>query len=207
MGAISGIYDSDYLAPVAKIKENLSIWTLGAWSHYAIQYEEPIGPGPNSQVDMCVQGGVTNIAALGSIVKQVVTVLQLNDYEFLHVRFEPIDNVEGIIWEQAGTLKFASKNVQSKTDRYTRLWDPTMASTTFWVLGLNRDMNLQVSNPLNYAQPKARFQFWGIRYILVPWDFSALPANTQALLRQGDLATVRAQIGTTTWLPAEGRAS
>lgn len=205
MPLMSGIYDSAYMQPVAKIKENLTIWTLGQWSHYTIEYQEPIPPSPASVVDMVVQAGVTTIAANATIGRRVVTILQLNDAEFLHVRFAPIDNVEGVIWEQGGQQKLAARNIHSRVDRMTKYWDPTYSTTTFFILGLNRDMNLECRNPMGYALPAARFMFWGNRMSLKPIDLAGIPSAIKTKLSAGDLATVRQYIGTTTWLPAEGR--
>lgn len=207
MPTLSGIYDSAEIQPVAKIKDNMSIWSLGKWNHYMIEHQEPISPGPASIVDMVAQAGATTLAANGTIQKRIVTILQLNDYEFLQVRFEPIDNVEGVIWELSGQQSHASRNIHSRVDRNTRKWDPTMASTTFFILGLNRDMNLEARNPMGYALPAARFQFWGVRNILSAWDLSLFSAQQKTKLAAGDRETVRNLIGPTCWLPAEGRQS
>lgn len=207
MPVLSGIYDSDYIQPAAKIKENLSILSLSKWAHYRIDYQEPIAPGPASIVDMVVQAAATSIAANGTIAKRVVTILQVNDSEFLHVRYEPIDNVEGLVWEQAGQQKSSSRNIHSRVDKMTRNWDPFLSSTTFFVLGLNRDMNLECRNPMGYAVPAARFQFFGIRYILSLLNMAGVPVPDQTKLANGEIDAVRKYIGTTTWVPAEGRQS
>ncbi len=206
MPQLSGIYDSAPIQPIARIKDNLSILTLGKWEHYIIDYQEPLPPGPASQVEMVSASGATTIAANGTIQKRIVTVLQLDDLEFLHVRFEPLVPVEGLIWEQSGTEKFHAKNVHARVDRYTRQYDPYLATTTFFVLGINRDMNLEVRNPLGYALPIAPFQFWGYRMVLTAWDFTGISTSDLKALKAGNVETVRHYIGPTTWLPAEGRA-
>jgi len=205
MPELSGIYDSATIQPVAKIKENLSIWTLGRWQHYKIEFLEPIPPGPASIVEMVSLSGATRLAGAGTIAKRIIQVLQLNDYEFVHLRWEPLDNVEGVLWEQAGQARFFTANIHARVDRNTRLWDPNLTSTTFWVLGRNRDMNLEVRNPLQYAIAIARFIFFGYRMILVDIDLSGVPSPDKAKLEKGDLDTVRKYIGATTWLPAEGK--
>lgn len=209
MGALSGIYDSDWIQPVARIKENLSVWTFGKWAHFIVEYCEPIPPGPASTVDMIVQAGVTTLAAGGTIAKRVVTILQLSENEMLHLRWEPLDNIEGVLWEQSGTAKFNSNNIQSRVNRLTRDWDPHLVSTTFWIMGYNRDMNLEVRNPMQYAIPTARFLFWGYRMVLKPWIFDHIPDDIRGRERlklfDGDLEAVKKWIGATTWLPAEGR--
>ncbi len=207
MGALSGIYDADYIQPVAKVKENLSILTLGNWSHYSIEYIEPVPAGPASIVDMVVVAGQTNIAANGTILKRIVPILQLNDLEMVHHRWTPIDNVEGLIYELSGQAKFNAGNVQSRVDLGVRAYDPFLVSTTFWVLGRNRDMNLECRNPMGYAIPAARFQFFGYRYVLKEINLAGIDNAVLTKMKAGDIATVRQLIGPTTWLPAEGKQS
>lgn len=209
MPTLSGIYDSAWIQPIAKIRENLSILTLGKWTHYWIDYEEPIPPGPASTVEMVTFSGATSLAAGGTITKRIVPILQLNDSEFMHLRWEPLDNVEGVLWEQGGQARFQIRNVHSRVDRNTRSRDPHLTTTTFWVMGLQRDMNLEVRNPMSYATPVARFLFWGWRYLIRPWQWEArgVSIEDQNLLGLGDLETVKKYLGQTTWLPAEGKQS
>ena len=205
MPELSGPYDSYLIQPVAQIKQNLSVWTLGRWSHFKVIYQEGISPGPASTVETVTASGATALAAGAAIAKRIVVILQINDLEFLHLRWEPLDNVEGLIWEQSGQQKLTSRNIHSRVDRNTRNWDPNLGSTTFFILGQNRDMNLEVRNPMQYPIPAARFVFWGNRSILEPWDFSEKSAVVKSLLAEGDVKTVREVIGQTTWVPVEGR--
>ena len=198
----SGIYSPGPIKPVVKIKENLSLWTLGKWEHYRAEYIEPMPRSTPMTVEMVVASGVTTLAANGTIAKRVVAALQLNEGEFFHLRWEPIDNVEGVLWEQAGTGRFHGRSAMARVDRDTKAYDPYLATTTFWILGNDRDMNLEVRNPMGYATPVARFAFWGYRYILSPLQISA---QDKEGANRGDLETVRRAIGPTTWLPAEGR--
>ena len=201
MAEISGIYDSGPISPVARIKENLSIWTQGQWEHYLINYMEPVPAGPASTVEMVVASGATTLAAGATIAQRIVAILQLNENEFFHVRFRPLDNVEGLIWEQSGQAKFHPRNIHARVDLQTGLHDPYWASTTFFILGQNRDMNLEVRNPMGYATPVARFVFWGFRAKVRKYEFDA---GIREKMAAGDGATVRQTIGATTWLPAEG---
>ena len=50
MPMISGIYDSGPISPIVKIKENLSIWTSGQWSHYQVEFIEPMPENSQSSV-------------------------------------------------------------------------------------------------------------------------------------------------------------
>ena len=207
MSEVANLYDSGPISPIARIKENLSVFTGANWAHYKIEFIEPIPPGPASVVDMvAVPTGVrTQIAANGTITKQVINFLQVAEEEFLHVRFEPLDNVEGVIWEQSGQPRFAARNIHARVDKKTRQWDPYLSTTTFYIIGLNRDMNLEVRNPMGYIMPVARFIFWGERYVLTEWPCDGISSADQKKLKQGDQETVRRIIGQTTWIPAEGR--
>lgn len=210
MPQLSGIYDSAWIQPIAKIRENLSILTLGKWMHYWIDYEEPIPPGPGMVVDMVAVANLpAGLLAGATITKRVVVILQLNDMEFLHLRWEPLENVEGILWEQAGQARFQIRNVHSRVDRNTRSWDPHLVTTTFWIMGLQRDMNLEVRNPMAYMTPAARFLFWGWRYLIRPYNLEAMgvPIEDQNKMGLGDPETVKKYIGATAWLPAEGKQS
>lgn len=209
---VANIYDNGPLSPIARIKDNLSIYTTKKWFHYQINYLEPWPRSSPLRVEMVALAALTTIPANGTIAKRVVAILQITDGEMLHVRFEPLDDVEGVVYELPGTGKFVSRNVQARVDMTTCLRDPYLASTTFFILGFQRDMNLEVRNPNPVALNQARFQFQGYRYILdeiVP-DLSGIPEQAKktdilAKLAAGDKETVAQFIGPTTWLPAEGR--
>ncbi len=133
--------------------------------------------------EMVTLSGATTIAANGSIAKRIVAILQPRESEFLHLRWEPIDDVEGVLWEQSGTAKFVTAAVHARVTRFTAARDPYLATTTFCILGRQRDMNLETRNPNPVALPQARFIFFGYRYMLTLLD------------REPPV---------TTWLPAEG---
>jgi len=184
MSTVANLYDNGPISPICRIKENLSVWTAGQWKHYNVTFIEPLPRSRPTTVEMVVASGATTLAANGTIAKQVVAILALAEMEFTHLRWEPIDDVEGVLWEQAGTGRFVTRGVQARVDRWTHFHDPYLATSTFFILGKDRDMNLEVRNPNPVAIPQARFVFWGFRYLLNP--LSSEPANT-------------------TWVPAEGR--
>ena len=179
---VANIYDNGPISPIAKIKENLSIWTVGKWAHYNIRNIEPL-PRSSPMVAEMVIAPATTIPLYGTIAKRLVAILQPGALEFLHLRWEPLDDVEGSLWEQAGTARFTSAAVHARVTRFTAIRDPYLATTTFWILGRQRDMNLEVRNPNPVALPHARFVFFGYRYMLTLLD------------REPPV---------TTWLPAEG---
>lgn len=215
---VANIYDNGPISLIARIKDNLSIYTLRKWQHFNIVYAEPWPRGRQLRIEMVTAAGLTTIPANGGIAKRVVPLLQVTDGEMLHVRFEPLDDVEAIIWEQSGTGKFNSRNTHARVDMATCLRDPWLASSTFFIMGYQRDMNLEIINPNPRALNQARVQFWGYRYILeeITPDLSqiVLPNGQPDTARRndiltkvaaGDKMTVAQYIGPTTWLPAEGR--
>ena len=212
MSEISGIYDNGPISPIARIKDNISVYTTRKWFHYQVVYTEPWPRSSPLRVEMVAAAAVTTIAANGTIAKRLVPLLQVTDGEMLQVRFEPLDDVEGVVYEQAGTGKFISRNTHARVDMLTCLRDPYMATTTFFILGFQRDMNLEVRNPNPVAVNQARFQFFGFRYTIeaITPQFPAgfTDAQKQEVIKalgDGDKKTVAEYIGPTTWLPAEGR--
>lgn len=215
---VANIYDNGPLSLIARIKDTLSIYTAKKWEHYQIAYAEPWPRSRPLRVDLVALTGNTTIAANGTIAKVLVPLLQVTDGEMICVRFEPLDDVEGVVWEQAGTGRFISRIVHARVDMATCLRDPYLASSTIFIMGKQREMNLEANNPNAVALNQARFQFRGFRYVLdeiVP-DLSGIVDQSgkadqkkQQLiikaLAEGDKATVAQFIGPTTWLPAEGR--
>lgn len=184
MSEVGNLYDNGPISPIVKIKENMSIWSGGIWHHYKADFIEPVPRSSPMVVEMVVATGNTFMAANGIIARAVVGILQLAELEFLHLRWEPLDDVEGILWEQSSQGRYAPRSVQARVTPFTAARDPNLATTTFFILGMNRDMNLEVRNPRPVIQTVARFVFWGYRYLLEP---------------------VGAEPKPTTWVPAEGK--
>lgn len=191
MPMMSGIYDGGVIAPVCKIKENISVWTVGQWSHFTVEFIEGLPWSSPMTVDMVTASGATTIAANGTIAKQVVNILQLADNELMHLRWQPLDDMEGVLWEQSSQGRFVARAVHARVDLLTAARDPNLATTTFFILGRNRDIALEVRNPQPVAKALARFVFFGYRYVLSPVD-----AATKNGIENGRLRT--------TYLPAEG---
>lgn len=216
MPELSGIYDSAPIQPVCRIKENLSVFTQNKWRHYLANSMDPWPAGSVNRVDMVTQAGVagrTTLAANGTFAKEIVQILQLNVDEFVHLRFYPIDDIECRLWEISGQPRFNINRVHARVDRNTRRYDPYWATTTFWILGKDRDMNLEVFNPNGFAMPTARVQFFGFRADVTEYkindllDKRGIPRERASeyakALERGDRDIVKELIGFTTWLPGE----
>lgn len=200
----SGIYAPGPIQPIVKHLENIAVWTNSGWEYYQVEYIEGMPRSSPIMPEMVGLAGVTTLAANGTLSKQVITVLQMNDLELLHLRWAPIENVEGVLWERAGQVRFNSRGVVARVTRDTEKYDPYLATTTFWVLGNDRDMNLEVRNPMGVAIPACRFAFWGWRYVLRDLALE-IPADAKAALKRGDTQVVRQIFGPVTYIPAEGR--
>ena len=185
MSTVANIYDNGPISLIARIKENIAIWTENKWMPFMVEFAEGLPRSRQSMVDLVRIAGVLNIPANGTITQQMLTILQPANNELLHLRFEPIDDVEGVLWEQTSMTRFNPKGFKARVDLFSSAQDPYLAATTFWIIGSqgNKDMNLEVRNPNAVALPQARFIFWGFRYILSP--LQSLPANCVYLPAEG----------------------
>jgi hypothetical protein len=166
------------------VNENIAVWTEQQYKGYKVLYIEPIPRSQVFMVDMLVQGQVTVIAANGQIGAQLVTILQMNNDEMFHARWAPIDDVEGGLYQLSGMSRNKMRGGQSRVSLFTERYDPFLSTTTFWVLGENKDAQIETRNPQPVAIYTARFAFWGFRYLLSP---QIAPASNA------------------TYLPAQGR--
>ena len=189
MSEVANIYDNGPISPIAKIKQNLSVWSENRWMHHRIEYIEPIPRSSTFTVEMVTFSGATTIAANGTITKRLIAFLLMNKDELLHLRWEPVDDVEGRLWELAEAARFAPRGGHARVSRFTHLRDPYLATTTFWILGPNKDIQLEALNPNPIALPSARFAFFGYRYILTPLPSQPAPTPTIYLPAQAMTGT------------------
>lgn len=167
MGTVANLYDSGPISPVARINDNIAVFTEAKYVPYRIKYIEGIPASSPFLVDMCVVANAgLPIPANGQIAKSVVAVLQMNLLELLHLRWYPIDDVEGGLWQLSNMARFAPRGGQARVSLFTAEFDPWLATATFYIIGRDKDINIGVWNPQAVAQPTARFQFLGYRYIL-----------------------------------------
>lgn len=180
---VANIYDNGPISPIARIKENVSVWSENQWMHWQVDYIEPIPASRPFIVDMVAATGAALIAANGTINAAAVAFLLMNKNELLHLRWEPLDDVEGELWELANVARFNPRGGHARVSRFTAFRDPYLATSTFFILGQNKDMNLSVRNPNPVALPMARFVFFGYRYILTA--LAGEPAKSTYLPAQG----------------------
>ncbi|MHB8084330.1 MAG: hypothetical protein ACYDHZ_00695 [Dehalococcoidia bacterium] len=175
---VANLYDNGPISPIAKIKQNIAVWTEQHYVPYQIDFIEPIPSSSPFVVDVVAAAGLITIPGFGQAAKNIVTALQMNDKELLHLRFEPLDDVEGAIWELPNAARFAPRGGQARVTPFTADRDPWLCTTTFYILGQNKDINLGAFNNEAAALPYARFAFWGYRYVISgPLDNSAMAAG------------------------------
>lgn len=181
---VSNLYDNGPISPIAQIMENLAIWTDGGYKGFQIQFIEPIPRSGPYTIDMLVVAQVTNVGAFLTINQSVLPALQVNEKELFHARWFPLDDVEGMLFELAQTPRFTPRGGQARTSLLTEVYDPWLATTTFWVLGGpgNKDAAFSCYNPHAVAQTQARFAFFGYRYQLKALD--GVPPNARYLPAQ-----------------------
>ena len=169
MPEVGNLYDNGPISPVCKIMENLAVKTAGSYRFYQVQFIEPLPRSSPLVADMVqiVQGAAAiGVAANGTLAQNLVQFLRINDGELLHLRFEPIDDVEILLWETASIGRFATNYMRARVSRFTAGRDPWLASTTTFVCNQDNDINIQVQNPNPVLMPQARIAFWGFRYFL-----------------------------------------
>ena len=174
MPELSGIYDNGPISPVAKIGENLGILTEGAYRYYNIYYIEGLPRSRPLIIDMVALNNAANIGAYTQLNAQLVTAIRPGGSdrmkEFLHLRWEPLDDVEGNLFQLSNQGRYSAAGVFASVTMFSRDLDPLLAATTFFVLGVNKDAMIGAYNPNAVALPRSRFIFQGYRYLVTPLD-------------------------------------
>jgi hypothetical protein len=179
------IYYDGPISPIVKQEEFISPWSENKYLHYKVHYIEPIPQSRPFVADLVALSNATVIGANALIAQAVVAVLQVNLDELIHLRWEPLDDVEGAVWQLGGHARFNPRGGQARVSLFTQLRDPYLASTTFWILGgvTAKDAQIGAFNPNPIALPMARFAFWGYRYGGLEKQANA-PLNTTYLPAQ-----------------------
>lgn len=183
---VANLYDNGPISPIAQIKENLAIWTDGKYKGFNIDFIEPVPRSGPYTIDLLIVAQVTNVPANLFVNQAVLPALQVNENELLHARWFPLDDVEGQLFELAQMPRFNPRGGQARVTLLTEVYDPYLATTTFWVLGGpgNKDAQIGCYNPQAVAQTQARFCFFGNRYHLKAIE-GEIPSNARYLPAQG----------------------
>lgn len=171
---ISGIYDNGPISPIVKIHENLGILTEGAYRYFNVHYMEGLPRSRPLIIDMVGLNNAANIGAYAQLNAQLVTAIRPGGSdkmkEFLHLRWEPLDDVEGFLFELSNQGRYSAAGVFASVTRFSSYRDPFLAATTFFVIGVNKDAMIAAYNPNGVALLRARFVFQGYRYLVTPLD-------------------------------------
>ena len=183
MPTVDNLYDSGPISPVAQIDENLTILTENnVWQNFQVAFCEGIPRSRPMMIDLVALNAAANIPAYTALNVQFVQAIQPagNDKatELLHLRWEPLDDVEGMLFEQS-PARYAPRGAQATVTMFTALRDPWLATVTFFVIGVNKDARIGAYNPNAVALLRARFVFWGYRYVI-----KSLPSDWKGVSRR-----------------------
>ena len=168
------------------INYNIALWTEAKWKPFRVTYTEGIPQSSPFTVDMCQQRLPAGpIAAGGTIANTAVAVLGMNDKEVCHYRWYPLDDLEGGLWELGNMPRFNPFGGQARTSLFTEEFDPYLATTTFFILGQNKNVTIGAWNLWAAAQPTARFSFFGWRYIVEELPQAAMQGPIVYIPAQG----------------------
>jgi hypothetical protein len=138
MENLYNIYNSDPIAPICRVKDNIGLWTGQKYEPFKVDYIEPIPRSSTYVVDVVATtalGGVTNIPGYAFIPAMVFPILQMNINELFHARWYPLDDVEGALYQLSSMARNSMRGGQARTCLMTKAVDPNLASTTFWIYG------------------------------------------------------------------------
>lgn len=185
MSEIGNLYDNGPISPICQIDEKLTIWTENNWYPFNVDYIEGIPRSRPMTIDIVALNNAPNIGANAALNAQFVLAIQpsgdVKHKELLHLRWEPLDDVEGMLFELA-PARYNPRGAQATVTVFTALRDPYLASVTFFVIGPTKDARIGAFNPNPVALPRARFVFWGFRYVLAP--LSATPPVSRKIPAQ-----------------------
>lgn len=173
MSEVGNLYDNGPISPICQIDEKLTIWTENSWQHFNADYIEGTPRSRPMAIDIVALNNAPNIGANAALNAQFVLAIQpsgdVKHKELLHLRWEPLDDVEGLLFELA-PARYSPRGAQATVTMFSALRDPYLGATTFFVLGPNKDARIGAYNPNPVALPRALFVFWGYRYILSPLE-------------------------------------
>lgn len=170
MNFVDNLYSQGPIAPVCQINEHLAIWSEARWIGFQAELIEPIPRSSNFIVDLIAIALVGVLAPTATIASQLLPILQCNANELFHARWYVLDDIEGQLWQLSNMARFAPRGGQAGVNLFTPLYDPWLATTTFWVLGGlgDKDARVGCTNIGGAILGQARLGFFGYRYKLKP---------------------------------------
>jgi hypothetical protein len=182
---VDNLYSQGPIAPICQIMEHLAIWTENRWVGFQTEFIEPVPRSSNFTVDLIATTGVGFLAPNATIAGQLLAIIQSNANELVHFRWYVLDDIEGQIWQLSNMSRFTPRGGQAGVTLFTPVYDPWLATTTFWVVGGQGDKDARIgcTNISGANIGQARIGFFGYRYILKPEPM--IHANARYLPAQG----------------------
>jgi len=163
---VDNLYSQGPIAPICQIMEHIAVWSEQRWIGYQVNFIEPVPRSSTFIIDM-VPAAAT-LAAAAAIAGAVQALLQVNNHEMAHYRWFAIDDIEGQLWQLSNMARFSPRGGQAGVNLLTPIYDPWLATTTFWVVGGagDKDARIGCTNISGAVLPQARLGFFGYRYLL-----------------------------------------
>ena len=165
----------DYYKPIAKMGENLLVWSGNAWHGYVIDYQEHLPLASPSIIDFGA------VAASGTVASSLVASLQLELGYLIQMWMKPLDDIEIVLWLVQGQQRFRIRDTGFRVSIFTGIDDPHWLTTEFAAIGTIHDPYLEIRNPSAYALATSLIAFWGNKYIIKKAD-----VKLEAAMLSGD---------------------
>lgn len=153
--------------PALRVGHNVGVLSQGSMNFYRVRFLEGLPAGAQSVIDLGAIAAST-ASTTGQTTKTVESVLQLDDNYLTQMRFLPLDDFTLQVWEQGGTARYWTRNLQAEINRFSAQRDPSAAKTEIFILGYNRDAQFVARNPQGKALTRSRLMVWGWKYVLQP---------------------------------------
>lgn len=185
MNIVDNLYSSGPMAPMCQIKEHLAIFTDYSWHGFAVEWAEPVPRSSPFIVDLVDVTGAGTLVPGQTVQGQILGILQQDSNDLGHYRWFVLDDIEGQLWQLSNMARFSPRGGQAGVNLFTPMYDPWLATTTFWVLGGlgDKDARIGCTNISGATIPQARIAFFGYRYILNPEP--QVHANARYIPAQG----------------------
>ena len=185
MNFVDNLYNPGPITPICQIKEHLAIWSEQRWMGFQVDFIEPQPRSSNFIIDLITIAGVAPLVPNATVAGQLLPIIQVNENELAHLRWFVIDDIEGQLWQLSNMARFAPRGGQAGVNLFTPVYDPWLATTTFWVLGGKgeKDARVGCTNISGAILGQARLGFFGYKYVMIPE--ATIHPNARYLPAQG----------------------
>ena len=156
-------YDLYYpgpIAPVAKVGQNMGVWTNNTYRFFRILFIEGLPGSPQLVQDI----GAVNANSVSTETR--ITVVDAPEGSIVHCRCAPLDDIEFEVSEIKASKRFVANSQIARVSLFNAAFDPYWALTTMFVLGNMQSIYVTAYNNTDYNEAKSRLKFWGLRYTI-----------------------------------------